>query len=48
VIEEIPIVPFRLRNLALPTLTVLLPLLPLLLTTFSPEELLNRLVSTLL
>jgi hypothetical protein len=48
VIEEIPIVPFRPRNLALPALTVLLPLAPLLLTTFSLEELLNRLVSTLL
>ena len=48
VVEEIPIVPFRARNLLLPTLTVLLPLSPLLLTTFSVEELLDRLVGTLL
>jgi len=44
VIEQIPIVPFRVRNLLLPALTVLLPLAPLLLTTFSLEELLDRLV----
>jgi len=48
VVEEIPIVPFRVRNLLLPALTVLLPLAPLLLTTFSVEELIDRLVSTLL
>jgi hypothetical protein len=48
VVEEIPIVPFRLRNLLLPVLTVLLPLAPLLLTTFSMEELLDRLVNMLL
>jgi hypothetical protein len=48
VVEEIPIVPFRLRNLVLPALTVLLPLAPLLLTTFSLEELFDRLVGTLL
>jgi hypothetical protein len=48
VVEEIPIVPFRLRNLLLPVLTVLLPLAPLLLTTFSAEELLDRLVNMLL
>jgi hypothetical protein len=48
VVEEIPIVPFRVRNLLLPVLTVLLPLAPLLLTTFSAEELLDRLVNMLL
>jgi hypothetical protein len=48
VVEEIPIVPFRLRNLLLPVLTVLLPLAPLLLTTFSAEELFDRLVNMLL
>jgi hypothetical protein len=48
VVEEIPIVPFRVRSLAPPTLTVLLPLAPLLLTTFSLEELFDRLVNTLL
>jgi len=48
VVEEIPIVPFRLRNLVLPAVTVLLPLAPLLLTTFSVEELIDRLVGTLL
>jgi len=48
VVEEIPVVPFRVRNLLLPVLTVLLPLSPLLLTTFSMEELLDRLVNMLL
>jgi len=48
VVEDIPILPFRVRNLALPTLTVLLPLVPLLLTTFSLEELVDRLVGMLL
>jgi hypothetical protein len=48
VVEQIPVVPFRLRNLVLPALTVLLPLAPLLLTTFSLEELFDRLVGTLL
>jgi hypothetical protein len=48
VVENIPIVPFRVRDLALSTLTVLLPLAPLLLTTFSVEELFDRLVSAFL
>jgi hypothetical protein len=47
VVERIPILPFRLRTLLLPTLTVLLPLAPLLLTTFSVEELVDRLASML-
>jgi hypothetical protein len=48
VVEEIPIVAFRIRDLLLPVLTVLLPLAPLLLTTFSVEELLDRLANMLL
>jgi hypothetical protein len=48
VVEEIPILPFRMRNFLLPVLTVLLPLAPLLLTTFSAEELFDRLVNMLL
>jgi hypothetical protein len=48
VVEEIPIVPFRVRNLLLPVLTVLLPLAPLLLTTFSAEELFDRLLNMVL
>jgi hypothetical protein len=48
VVEEIPIVPFRMRDLLVPVLTVLLPLTPLLLTTFSAEELFDRLVNMLL
>jgi hypothetical protein len=47
VVEQIPILPFHLRTLLLPTLTVLLPLAPLLLTTFSVEELVDRLASML-
>jgi hypothetical protein len=47
VVEQIPILPFRLRTLLLPTVTVLLPLAPLLLTTFSVEELVDRLASML-
>jgi hypothetical protein len=41
-------VPFRVRNLLLPVLTVLLPLAPLLLTTFSAEELFDRLLNMVL
>jgi hypothetical protein len=48
VVEEIPIIAFRVRDLALPTLTVLLPLAPLLLTTFSVEQLLDQLGRMLL
>ncbi|MGB2818760.1 MAG: hypothetical protein WBC37_16230 [Burkholderiaceae bacterium] len=48
VIDKIPMFPFSWRNLTLPTLTVLLPVAPLLLTTFSVEELIDRLLGMLL
>jgi hypothetical protein len=48
VVQEIPILPIRTRNLVLPALSVLLPLAPLLLTTFSVEELFDRLAGMLL
>jgi hypothetical protein len=48
VVEQIPILPFRLKAFVLPTLTILVPLAPLLLTTFSVEELFDRLVGMLL
>ena len=40
--------PFAWRNLTLPTLTALLPIAPLLLTTFSVDELIDRLLAMLL
>ena len=48
VVDKIPMFPFSWRNLTLPTLTVLLPVAPLLLTTFSVEELIDRLLGMLL
>ncbi len=48
VVDKIPMFPFSWRNLTLPTLTVLLPVAPLLLTTFSVEELIDRLLHMLL
>jgi hypothetical protein len=48
VIDRIPMFPFAWRNLTLPTLTALLPVAPLLLTTFSVEQLIDRLLAMLL
>ena len=48
VVDKIPMFPFSWRNLTLPTATVLLPVAPLLLTTFSVEELIDRLLGMLL
>ncbi|MBK6600986.1 MAG: hypothetical protein IPG28_05355 [Betaproteobacteria bacterium] len=48
VVDKIPMFPFSWRNLTLPTVTVLLPVAPLLLTTFSVEELIDRLLGMLL
>ena len=48
VVDKIPMFPFSWRNLTLPTATVLLPVAPLLLTTFSVEELIDRLLGILL
>ena len=48
VIDRIPMLPFAWRNLTLPTLTALLPIAPLLLTTFSVDELIDRLLAMLL
>lgn len=48
VIDRIPLFPFAWRNLTLPTLTALLPVAPLLLTTFSVNELIDRLLGLLL
>ena len=48
VIDKIPMFPFSWRNLTLPTLSVLLPVAPLLLTTFSVDELIDRLLGMLL
>jgi hypothetical protein len=48
VIDRIPLFPFAWRNLTLPTLTALLPVAPLLLTTFSVDELIDRLLGMLL
>jgi hypothetical protein len=48
VVEEIPLMPFTWRSLTMPVLTVLLPLAPLLLTTFSVEELLDHFLKVIL
>lgn len=48
VIQGIPSVPFGMRNVIALVLTTLLPISPLLLTTFSLEQLLDRLLNVLL
>jgi hypothetical protein len=48
VIDRIPLFPFAWRNLTLPAMTALLPVAPLLLTTFSVNELIDRLLGLLL
>lgn len=48
VIDGIPVFPFTWRDLALAAMTALLPVAPLLLTTFSVDEMIDRLLGVIL